>query len=129
MYSAIFLNSLHLNPYLAKYDEIPLNSISIFLISGISLFDAFHARLGLFAQHHIASRGATISLNFSNIYSWNIFHKSLLCPVFTVVPLVSNDETSFIIKFVTLLSQKIFHWFNHCVKYPTSSTLQKFSYT
>ena len=56
LYSAIFFNFLHLTPDLAKYDKIPLNVIRIFLISGITLLAAFHARLELCAQHHIVSR-------------------------------------------------------------------------
>ena len=40
---------LHLTPVLAKYDEIPLNVISIFLISSITFLAAFHARLDLCA--------------------------------------------------------------------------------
>ena len=70
LYSAIFFNFLHLTPDYAKYDEIALNVIRIFLISGITLLAAFHARLDLCAQHHIISRStrvATSSLNFSNL--------------------------------------------------------------
>ena len=67
LYFAIFYNFLYLTLDLAKYDKIPLNVISIFLISGISLLAAFHARLELCAQHHIVSRGATGSLKFSNL--------------------------------------------------------------
>ena len=55
-YSAIFFNSLHLTQDLAKYDEIPLNVISILFISGILLLATLHARLDLFAQHHIISK-------------------------------------------------------------------------
>ena len=47
LYSAIFLKTLHLTPDLAKYNEIPLNYISIFLIYSISLLAAFHAILNL----------------------------------------------------------------------------------
>ena len=47
LYSAIFCKSLNMTPDLAKYDEIPLNVIRIFLISVISLLVAFHARLDL----------------------------------------------------------------------------------
>ena len=60
-------NSLLLTPDLAKYDKIPFNVISIFLISGISLLAAFHAILELCAQHHIVSRGPTGLLLFSNL--------------------------------------------------------------
>ena len=60
-------NSLHLTPDLAKYDKIPFNVISIFLIYGISLLADFYAVLELCAQHHIVSRGATGSLLFSNL--------------------------------------------------------------
>ena len=86
----LFFNSLHLTPDLAKYEEIPLN-VSIFLISDITLLAAFHAILDLCTQHHIVIRGATGSLNFFNLHALNIFHKPLLCPVFTDVPSECNN--------------------------------------